>query len=142
MSTQALQPRVLQAYVCVMELYRLVTTACQSCACVSLAHSGGQELCSCCYLVEKARRHVPKEKGLPHQIFLRLCVQKYLIEDSRSGRNYKSESIRYSVSLAPAVVKPLFLHNIHLSLLIYFRWFKHRLKMFNSPCSLPWPERN
>lgn len=125
-----------------MELYKLVTTDYQSCACVILAHFDGQEFCSCCYLVEKARRHVPQEKGLSHQIFLRLCVQRYLIEDSSSERNYKSERIRCSVSPAPTVVKHLFLHNVHLSFLTYFRWFKQRLEIFNSPCSLPWPERN
>lgn len=125
-----------------MELRNLVTTAYQSCVCVILVYSGGQELCSCHYLIERARRHVPQENGLSHQIFLGLRIQRYLIEDSRSGRNYKSESIRYAASPAPAVVKPLILHNIHLSFLIYCRWFKQRLEIFNSPWTLPWPERN
>lgn len=45
----------------VTEPYKLVTTAYQSCACIILAHSGAQELCSCFYLVylkKKAHRHV------------------------------------------------------------------------------------
>lgn len=61
-----------------------------------------------------------EKKEVSHQILLRL-----LTKDSRSGRNYKSESIRYSASPAPAVIK--FMHNINLSLLMYITWFKFPL---------------
>lgn len=74
----------------------------------------------------KGLRVCAVKKGLSHQTFLRLCIR-HLTKDSRSGRNYKSESVRYSVAPAPAVIKPLFMHNINLSLLMYIRWFKFPL---------------